>query len=375
MKVFFYQRSTHRKRQQETVEYCPAEIKVIKPNSITFVKDTVLSARKRNKKLNIKSKLAKFVPLNTHRMPKDETERADYIYTWGCVPIGTKKPYVLEMDNPYCICYYNMFWFNKLKFLWKKILLSKRLKYIVCISEACKKSIQVEFGGKVASKVKVIYPYIKKHKRDVFPEKNVVEFLFISTQFYLKGGRETIEAFKMIYENTKNFHLTVVTHLAEIPEEYDNLPFVKFVEADLDKSHLHSQYFSKTDVFILPSYQDSFGMVYLEALSFGLPIIATKMYAIPEIVVDGKNGILVNPPVHYYLDDYRLNPRYTDGSIIDVIKGTILYENVVKELVDAIMIMLNENQRKKMSLYSEQIFNDKFEIAIRNKKFLEVFEN
>lgn len=99
------------------------------------------------------------------------------------------------------------------------------------------------------------------------------------------------------------------------------------------------------------------------------------MYAIPEIVVDGKNGILVNPPVHYYLDDYRLNPRYTDGSIIDVIKGTILYENVVKELVDAIMIMLNENQRKKMSLYSEQIFNDKFEIAIRNKKFLEVFEN
>ena len=238
-----------------------------------------------------------------------------------------------------------------------------------------KKSIQVEFGGKVASKVKVIYPYIKKHKRDVFPEKNVVEFLFVSTQFYLKGGRETIEAFKMIYENTKNFHLTVVTHLAEIPEEYDNLPFVKFVEADLDKSHLHSQYFSKTDVFILPSYQDSFGMVYLEALSFGLPIIATKMYAIPEIVVDGKNGILVNPPVHYYLDDYRLNPRYTDGSIIDVIKGTILYENVVKELVDAIMIMLNENQRKKMSLYSEQIFNDKFEIAIRNKKFLEVFEN
>lgn len=375
MKVFFYQRSTHRKRQQETVEYCPAEIEVLKPDSISFVKDTVLSARKRDKKLNIKSKLARLVPLNTHRMPRNKAEQADFIYTWGCIPTGTKKPYVLEMDNPYCICYYNMFWFNKLKFIWKRILLSKRLKHIICISEACKRSIQIEFGEKVASKVMVVYPYTEKHDKSVPPEEKIVEFLFVSTQFYLKGGRETIEAFKAVYKNTKNFHLTVVTHLAEIPKEYIDLPFAQFVEADLDKTCLHSHFFSKADVFILPSYQDSFGMVYLEALSFGLPIIATKMYAVPEMVADGKNGVLVSPPICYYLDDYSLNPKYTDGSIIDEIKSTRLYENVVNELIDAIMKLLDKNQREEMALQSREIFNEKFEITIRNKRFLEAFKN
>lgn len=372
MKVFFYQRNTHRKRQRETVEYCPSEIVVIRPDDIRFVKDTVLSARKRDRRLNLRSRLARFVPLNTHKMP-DQASQADYIYTWGCIPWGVKKPYVLEMDNPYCICYYNMFWFNRLKPVWKRLLLGKRLKRIVCISEACKKSMEIEFGEKVAAKVKVVYPYIEKHTRDASKAGADVEFLFVSTQFYLKGGRETVEAFKIAYENTKNFHLTVVTHLVEIPDEYRKLPFVRFVEADLKKEELHCAYFSKADVFILPSYQDSFGMVYLEALSFGLPIIATKMYAIPEMVIDGENGILVASPVQYFLDDYKSNPKYADGSIIHDIMRDGLYEQTVRELTAAIHDLLDEGRRKRMSKASEDLFNRRFDRRIRDQSFKEVF--
>lgn len=372
MKVFFYQRNTHRKRQQETVEYCPSGIEVMKPDGIQFVKDTVLSARKRDKKLNLRSKLAGFVPLNTHKMP-EQASKADYIYTWGCIPRGIKKPYVLEMDNPYCICYYNMFWFNRLKPVWKRLLLGKRLKRIVCISEACKKSIEIELGKKVAAKVRVVYPYIEKHTRDASRIGTGVEFLFVSTQFYLKGGRETVEAFKIIYEHTRNFHLTVVTHLAEIPDVYLKLPFVRFVEADLNKEELHRAYFSKADVFILPSYQDSFGMVYLEALSFGLPVIATKMYAIPEMVIDGENGILVSLPIQYFLDGYRLNPKFTDGSIVEDIMKERLYEQTVKELTAAISALLDEGCRKKMSKASERLFDHRFDRSIRDQLFREVF--
>lgn len=371
MKVFFYQRSTHRKRQQETVDYCPSEIEALKPDRITFVEDTILSARKRDKKLSMKSRLARFIPLNTHKMPK-EAEQADYLYTWGCIPRGTRKPYVLEMDNPYCICYYNMFWFHFLKPVWKRILLNKRLKSIVCISEACKKSIEVEFGSKIASKVKVVYPYIEKHERKI-DQNRAVEFLFVSTQFYLKGGRETIEAFKMIYENTKEFHLTVVTHLAEIPKDDKRLPFVTFVEANLDKKKLHEEYFSKADVFILPSYQDSFGMVYLEAISFGLPIIATRMYAIPEMVVDGENGVLVDTPIKYFLDNYRPNPKYVDGSMIHEIMRDGVYKQTVNELRSAINHLLDKNNAVKMSKASENIFNSRFDKSNRNKLFMEVF--
>lgn len=372
MRVFFYQRSTHRKRQQETVEHCPSGIEVLRPDNITFVKDTVLSVRKRDKKLNLKSKIARFVPLNMHKMP-NIANQADYIYTWGCIPRGTKKPYVLEMDNPYCICYYNMFWFNKLKYILRRLLLSRRLQHIVCISEACRKSIEAEFGEKVASKVRVVYPYIEKHRRDISKTHKNVEFLFVSTQFYLKGGRETVEAFKIIYENCRNVHLTVVTHVAEVPDEYKNFPFVQFVEANLNKEVLHCTYFSRADVFILPSYQDSFGMVYLEALSFGLPIIATNMYAIPEMVINGVNGILVDSPVNYFLDNYKINPRYVDGIIINDIMKNGIYEHTVEELVVAINCLLDENCRDRMSKASEDLFEQKFDKNVRDQSFKEVF--
>jgi len=49
------------------------------------------------------------------------------------------------------------------------------------------------------------------------------------------------------------------------------------------------------DVFLLPSLHEGFGLVLLEAMSRRVPIIASKVSAIPEIVVDGETGILVQP--------------------------------------------------------------------------------
>ncbi|MCL4552681.1 MAG: glycosyltransferase family 4 protein [Candidatus Marsarchaeota archaeon] len=61
-----------------------------------------------------------------------------------------------------------------------------------------------------------------------------------------------------------------------------------------DRARLSSLY-RQTDVFVLPSLVEGFGIVILEAMSSGLPVVATKVGAIPELVVDGKNGILVPP--------------------------------------------------------------------------------
>ena len=49
----------------------------------------------------------------------------------------------------------------------------------------------------------------------------------------------------------------------------------------------------KSDIFVLPSYNEAFGVAYLEAMSFGLPIIGIKGQGVEDIVAKGECGILV----------------------------------------------------------------------------------
>ncbi len=52
---------------------------------------------------------------------------------------------------------------------------------------------------------------------------------------------------------------------------------------------------SSLDIFVLPSRMESFPMVLLEAGAIGIPIIASRVGGIPEMIVDGKEGLLVSP--------------------------------------------------------------------------------
>jgi glycosyltransferase involved in cell wall biosynthesis len=56
-----------------------------------------------------------------------------------------------------------------------------------------------------------------------------------------------------------------------------------------------SGFYSEADIFVLPPFYEPLGIVFAEAMSFGLPIIATNVGGIPELVADGENGLLVPP--------------------------------------------------------------------------------
>lgn len=54
-------------------------------------------------------------------------------------------------------------------------------------------------------------------------------------------------------------------------------------------------YLAACDVFVFPSLNEALGSSLLDAMQFGLPIVASRVGGIPEIVVDGVNGMLVDP--------------------------------------------------------------------------------
>lgn len=79
--------------------------------------------------------------------------------------------------------------------------------------------------------------------------------------------------------------------IKNIPDQFQqNVRFLGHV----DNSEL-SKYFRSCNIFVGPSLYESFGFIYIEAMSYGKPVIGCKVGGIPEVMVDQKTGFLVPP--------------------------------------------------------------------------------
>jgi len=139
--------------------------------------------------------------------------------------------------------------------------------------------------------------------------------LFVGLDWERKGGSDLVEAFKLVLHKHPNAHLTIVGAKPEL--QISNCIVLGPQPADK-----LNQYYQMASVFCLPTYQEPFGIVFIEAMTARLPIVATRVGAIPEIVQDGNNGLLVEPgdiqslanALSELLDDPELSRRFGEHS-------------------------------------------------------------
>jgi glycosyltransferase involved in cell wall biosynthesis len=171
------------------------------------------------------------------------------------------------------------------------------------------------------------------------------------------------EKFIILYVGKMNKYKNILTLINSIPliiSSYNNILFILIGSGDLLEevkqkiikfnitsyvilipfSNNLSKYYMIADAFILPSKNEMFGIVLLEAMSHGLPVIASNGGACPEII--GDAGLLFNP-------------------------------DNCKELADTILLLLNDDNLK-VTLKSQSLKRAKlFSWDITVNQYLEVY--
>src|SRR6266511_3327520 len=124
-----------------------------------------------------------------------------------------------------------------------------------------------------------------RHPRD--GEAPVI--LFVGRNFAPKGGPDLVDAFRLVRRAHPRAELWIVSQAAPSP-----LPEGATFVGPLGPDAL-AGLFSRASVFALPTLREAFGLAFLEAMAFGLPVVGSRIEAVPEIVVDGETGLLVPP--------------------------------------------------------------------------------
>lgn len=128
------------------------------------------------------------------------------------------------------------------------------------------------------------------------PVGNVVRLLFLGLVGTRKGVYDLLPAFRQAATAQGAMELTIggngeveqAQMLAKELGVLDCVHFAGWVSGD-DKFRLLQQ----ADIYVLPSYNEGLPMSILEAMSWGVPVISTRVGGIPELINDGKDGILI----------------------------------------------------------------------------------
>jgi glycosyltransferase involved in cell wall biosynthesis len=169
-----------------------------------------------------------------------------------------------------------------------------------------------------------------------------VRFFNLANLIPVKGQKELISAFAKAFKYFDDVELLIAgngvlkVELEKLIDELELNDKVKLIGL-INRDEVIKQ-LDNCDVFVLPSYYETFGVVLIEALSRGVPVISTFCDG-PECIVNKSNGILVQPKnvdelaqalVKMYHEHNNYNKEQLREDVIKLYGKEVFYQRVME---------------------------------------------
>ncbi|HEX8546719.1 MAG TPA: glycosyltransferase family 4 protein, partial [Cytophagaceae bacterium] len=144
----------------------------------------------------------------------------------------------------------------------------------------------INLPNKVAQRTNVTHP---------------LKILYVGRLEYRKGTDILLKAIPLVLNIYNDIHFEIIgtDRDNKYQTEFRNKNSGTINErvtffGEVDNEVINASY-AGCDIFVAPSRYESFGLIYIEAMSYSKPVIACKVGGVPEIVINGWNGLFSDP--------------------------------------------------------------------------------
>jgi glycosyltransferase involved in cell wall biosynthesis len=302
----------------------------------------------------------------------------DLIYAYDHLVLR-KEPWVVDIEYVTFFVSYEPWHFQHFKGIIQKVLSSEYCKKIICGTEASQKTITHNLDCSGFKNKLEIVPFAI-HKKNFCKKfsNNKIKLLFVGSsnilgQFEIKGGREALETFVLLSKKYDNLELVVRSDVPpDIKTKYADYKNINIIDR-IVPWQIMEQEFKTADIFILPVHNTPFS-VFLDAMSYELPVVTIDSWANGEIVEDGKTGLLAqkSDKIPYYVENFI--PNFGTARFKKALKTP---DPQVVQRLAGIMSILVENQelRRQMGKAGrKEVEHGRFSIERRSEKLKRIFD-
>ena len=300
----------------------------------------------------------------------------DYIWShyWlsGIVGIELKKlwgiPHVTTFHTIFSIKQFyniNIETDHKMRSNYEEII-SKKADMIITFSEHEKRWLSQNFKAN-EKKIKIVYPGVDKNKfhsmnKSYSNEKNrrlKLELLFVGRNETIKGLDVLINSLIKVsnHQQSYQWRLNVVggeytdSELIDMKKKIGQDIFSNSINFIPSVTHTKLyEYYDRSDLLIVPSYYESFGLVALESIACSTPVIASNVGGLSIIIKPGYNGFLFEAGDDYSLSEIIISMYLRDGN-----PDWMKIKSLSKNALNHSEMFSWENSAKKIISYMEKL--------------------